>query len=578
MTPPRRHASTRAWRKLRTACLDRDEHQCLRCGSAEKLEAAHVVPWAQGGEDMLDNLVTLCEDCHKKADARLFAAAGRLGGRSRGQGREFLRGHTGRPVSPLRFSPRVNLREIQGSRRPAHKRVPPAQDRSAGREAIELMRSLDMELDPWQQDILLAGMGRDRAGRWTSDEVAEIIPRQNGKTPPLFARLLWGLTMGGERKALWSAHEFKTASESFLDLQGLCEHPKMADHQPKFRISNGKEGITFADGQRVQFIARSKTSGRGFGADLIILDEAFALTDHQMASLKPVMSARQAPQAWYASSAPQEESTVLRRICTAARKGEASRLCYLEWCASDDDDRSEPATWAAANPALGRRLTVRYTESELVSLAPEDFARERLGIWNAEGPVGIFAPGVWEACEDADVQPDTERGGAMAIDVSPDRSRAAITLARASGEGALLVEVLAAGESVSWVVDSAVDLNAEYRPEAVLVDGAGQAQTLIAPLERAGLAVTRTDSREMTAACGAFHDRVIQGRLIHRGQSELDGAVAAARRRDLGDAWAWSRRRSSGDISPLVAASLAVLGVERRMGMSLYEHKDLAVL
>jgi hypothetical protein len=117
---------------------------------------------------------------------------------------------------------------VRGSRKPAWKLVPPARDRSAGRQAIELMRELDMPGDPWQEDVVLAGMGRDRAGRWTADSVLELVSRQNGKTWPLFARLLWGLTKGGERKALWSAHEFKTSGESFLDLQAICEHPRMA--------------------------------------------------------------------------------------------------------------------------------------------------------------------------------------------------------------------------------------------------------------------------------------------------------------------------------------------------------------
>ncbi|MQB02103.1 MAG: hypothetical protein GEU78_17895, partial [Actinobacteria bacterium] len=57
--------STRRWRALREACLARDERQCLRCGSADKLEAHHIEARADGGPDVLDNLVTLCDECHK---------------------------------------------------------------------------------------------------------------------------------------------------------------------------------------------------------------------------------------------------------------------------------------------------------------------------------------------------------------------------------------------------------------------------------------------------------------------------------------------------------------------------------
>jgi hypothetical protein len=49
-------------------------------------------------------------------------------------------------------------------------------------------------------------------------------------------------------------------------------------------------------------------------------------------------------------------------------------------------------------------------------------------------------------------------------------------------------------------------------------------------------------------------DRSIKVRVT---KSELDSAVAGAVRRNVGDAWAWGRRTSDIDISPLVAVTLA---------------------
>jgi hypothetical protein len=43
-----------------------------------------------------------------------------------------------------------------------------------------------------------------------------------------------------------------------------------------------------------------------------------------------------------------------------------------------------------------------------------------------------------------------------------------------------------------------------------------------------------------------------------RRHSDLDDAVAGARKRSSGDAWAWARRDQSVDVSPLVAVTLAV--------------------
>lgn len=50
--------------QLRNQVLDRDGNTCVRCGSGENLEAHHIVPRSDGGDDELDNMATLCSDCH----------------------------------------------------------------------------------------------------------------------------------------------------------------------------------------------------------------------------------------------------------------------------------------------------------------------------------------------------------------------------------------------------------------------------------------------------------------------------------------------------------------------------------
>ena len=58
-------ASTRrGWRRLRQAAKNRDGWRCQDCGKAGILEVHHIIPLNDGGEDFLDNLKTLCLDCH----------------------------------------------------------------------------------------------------------------------------------------------------------------------------------------------------------------------------------------------------------------------------------------------------------------------------------------------------------------------------------------------------------------------------------------------------------------------------------------------------------------------------------
>ena len=55
-------------RNWRQAVLQRDGYQCTRCGSSKRLEAHHVVRWADSPFLRVDvsNGETLCKECHFK--------------------------------------------------------------------------------------------------------------------------------------------------------------------------------------------------------------------------------------------------------------------------------------------------------------------------------------------------------------------------------------------------------------------------------------------------------------------------------------------------------------------------------
>jgi hypothetical protein len=79
-------------------------------------------------------------------------------------------------------------------------------------------------------------------------------------------------------------------------------------------------------------------------------------------------------------------------------------------------------------------------------------------------------------------------------------------------------------------------------------------------LEAHGLNVIVPTSSEVAQSAEGFFDAVMEGTLRHAGDARLTAAVAGAGQRTLGEAWAWGRRQSTSDISPLVAASLARWG------------------
>lgn len=54
--------------QLRNQTLDRDNHSCVQCGTTEKLEAHHIIPRNDGGEDTLENMAILCHSCHQDVE------------------------------------------------------------------------------------------------------------------------------------------------------------------------------------------------------------------------------------------------------------------------------------------------------------------------------------------------------------------------------------------------------------------------------------------------------------------------------------------------------------------------------
>jgi hypothetical protein len=63
---------------------------------------------------------------------------------------------------------------------------------------------------------------------------------------------------------------------------------------------------------------------------------------------------------------------------------------------------------------------------------------------------------------------------------------------------------------------------------------------------------------EHAAACGKLLDLVAERGLRHLGQPEFLAALRGAKSKPLGDAWAWSRKQSTGDAALIVAMTLAL--------------------
>jgi hypothetical protein len=149
--------------------------------------------------------------------------------------------------------------------------------------------------------------------------------------------------------------------------------------------------------------------------------------------------------------------------------------------------------------------------------------------------------------------------GALAVDVPPEGRRASIARAGVTKDGQVGIEV-DVRPGTSWAVERLAELS-KKRNAPVVLDGGGRAAALIPGLVEAGVTPVVYGVTQVVRAYSGFMDKIDEDGLRHLGQPELAVAVDGARRRKVGDAFAWHRRDTSVDISPLVAATLAVHGL-----------------
>jgi len=434
--------------------------------------------------------------------------------------------------------------------------VQPPSARTAGGEAAELAEAAGLILDPWQRTAVDMILAERDDGSWASRSSGVIVPRQNGKGDILIAVELYLLFVVELPLILHTAHEVKTALEGWLRLRSKVQNTPALHRRVKRYVNvNGQEGLELHTGQRLKFIARSKSSGRGFSAPCVIFDECQDLPPAVTSASVPALSAMPNPKLIYSGSAPpaaDEASAQVRRLRRRAMSETPGRLSWLEFASEPDVDPADREAVARVNPAYGVRIQAETVQEELDGdLTPEGYLCERMGVWPLEADeLGVFDEGAWEQAADPGSQATDPVE--WAIDTSPDRKWTSVAVAGTRVDGFLHGEVVYHEAGTAGVVDWVSE-----RTNRVVIDPASPAGSLIDDFAARGVEVVLTTPRDMAQACGAIADAVSEGLFRHRDQPVLNAAVAIAAIRPLSDSWAWSRK-SPGDISPLVALTLAV--------------------
>jgi hypothetical protein len=440
---------------------------------------------------------------------------------------------------------------------------------------------MGIELDDWQQWILEHALGERADGKWSALTVGLCVGRQNGKNEVLLIRELFGLLVLGERGILHTAHLHKAVSTQFRRIKAVFDStPELKARLRAANSSVGQQFVELTSGQRIEFATRqgSKT-GRSLTLDLVVHDESMYISDTAMGAIMPTMAAQSLhgnTQTWFAGSAPDadepdHDGVPFVRVRDAALKG-AENIFWAEWSVGWDGERDRvPAEWlidpvkiAQANPTLGIRMSVDWAIAEAQQLSRRDYLRERFGIteWPdpSEDSGRVISREAWDAlaCRD-----DAQRiigPKVFALDANVANTQASIVVAGTRPDGATHVAVVEHRPFATWIVDRCRELDREHPSSEFALDVRGPLSHLKPELERHGLRLVQVDTSQYAEACAGFVESVAQARVRYPyPQPELSEAIADAREQTMGDRWKWSRRHSSSaDVSPLVAASLAV--------------------
>lgn len=450
-----------------------------------------------------------------------------------------------------------------------------------GPNVAAVSANLGKPWQPWQHYVGNGAMEIDPVtGRLVYSTVIVTLPRQQGKTC-LTIPVMTHRAIAWPKQTITYAAQTRTAAlEKFKDDHEpmLAESIYADRYEPSW--STNAEKLRFDNGSTWGIQATTKTAGHGPTLDLGVLDEGWAQVDNRMdQAWLPAMMTRDS-QFWLPSTMGTDASTYFNDKIDTGRNavdaGLQEDIFYVEWSADWDADPSDPKTWWGCMPALHTGMVteakVRSAQRELAS-KPGEFARAYCNI--RQGDLKQKSLIDMRAFADLAVPRSRVKAPfAFGIEISHDRLWWSAGVVGMRPDGRMHCELMVHSADLDLILPWLKKRVKKWNPVGVGIDYGGQAGSLRVALKRAGYEIWSPDMdaavaagallmvpdmRQVAQASGDMFDAINYGRIVHLGskmQPALSKAVAGAKTRPLGEAWAWGRRGNS-VITPLVAITLA---------------------
>lgn len=453
--------------------------------------------------------------------------------------------------------------------------VVPAGIVSTGYPAVrDKCRDLGIVHDDWQQGLGRLILGKRENGKYaaTVGGIVMSIPRQVGKTFTVGSIIVALCLLNPGMTVLWTAHRTRTSNETFAAMKGMTSRTKVKPLMYQPRSVNGEQEVRFRNGSRILFGARETGFGRGFSeVDVEVFDEAQILTERALEDMVAATNqARHSAGAllFYMGTPPRpiDPSEAFSAKRSKALAGETTDQVYVELSADTDADPDDLEQVAKANPSYPDRTpleSVLRLRENLPSV--EAWLREGLGIWDPKVSTRVIDELSWSAV--ADQHSAAYDRKTLAVDVSPNRSTASVSLAGRRPDGLWHVELDEHRKGADWVPGWIEQRAAKNRLHAVVLDemsGLVEQRRGRNYLKGTDIEVTlaAAEGRDMAIACAGYYDAVMASTVRHTDQPQVNVALSVAGKRPLAGAWAWNRRDEDSDITPVVSQTLALWGAQ----------------
>jgi len=438
--------------------------------------------------------------------------------------------------------------------------------KTRGQDLASLAEAMGFTLFGWQRYVVDTAMEYRKDGsQYEYRTIGVAVGRQNGKSSLIATRIAY--------EAIWPKHRIAyTAQDRNMARAKWEEHTEIIMSSPfKSKVervvrTNGNEHLVFKNGSTYQITTPNNKGGRGSSLDLVVIDEALTHDMELIGALQPTLATKPNGQLWILSNAGDERSTLLahyRNLAHTNLKDKESRLAWFEWAPHEDKfDFMDEDIWRQSIPSLGlpHGVTIQAVREAANTTAPDIFTREWLNVWASSEATQVIDTTQWDELVRSDVIVGAQV--CIGVDMSRERSRATIAAAGAVS-GMNPIEIVDMREGVGWLLPRVVEIAKKWNA-SVVIDTGSPAASLIGGLELENIRVMPIGLREYASACGNFFDAVQSRSICHLGDDNMREAIIGSSKRPLGDSWAWNRR-STTNITPLVAATLAHYGITSKV-------------